>query len=140
MTRERTSGCGAQHGSRKGSLMGLRHCAARFVVHRAKNAIRDTQYPIRYILFYKCRKYSTNRPCFVQNKANLQKSQMDVKPNISRDYEKKSKWTLGENKPKQSQYQNGCYPRSSAKRSSKCLSSWIRIRAAAEWVVCKISL
>jgi hypothetical protein len=36
---------------------------------------------------------------FLQNKANFQKSQMDVKLNISRDYEKKSKWTFGENKP-----------------------------------------
>jgi len=36
----------------------------------------------------------------MQNKANFKKSQMDVKLNISRDYEKKSKWTLGENKPK----------------------------------------
>jgi len=36
----------------------------------------------------------------MQNKANFKKSKMDVKLNISRDYEKKSKWTLGENKPK----------------------------------------
>jgi hypothetical protein len=99
MTRERTSGCGAQHGSRKGSLMGLRHCAARFVVRRAKNAIRDTQYPIRYTLLYSCRESSTNRPCFMQNKANFKNSQMDIKLNISRDYEKKSNWTFGENKP-----------------------------------------
>jgi hypothetical protein len=91
-------------------------------------------------LFHSCRELSTNRPYFLQNKANFRKSQMDVKLIITRDYEKKSKWTLGENKPKQSQYQNGCCPRSSAKRSSNCLSSWIRIRAAAEWVVCKISL
>jgi hypothetical protein len=35
----------------------------------------------------------------MQNKANFQKSQVNVKLNISRDYEKKSNWTLGENKP-----------------------------------------
>jgi hypothetical protein len=51
-------------------------------------------------LLDKCRKYSTKRPIFLQNKANFRKSQMDVTLNISRDYEKKSKWTLGENKPK----------------------------------------
>jgi hypothetical protein len=39
----------------------------------------------------------------MQNKANFQKSQMDVRLNISRIYEKKSDWTFGENKPKQSQ-------------------------------------
>ena len=31
---------------------------------------------------------------------------MDVKSNISRDYEKKSNWTLGESKPNQSQFQD----------------------------------
>jgi hypothetical protein len=50
-------------------------------------------------LFDKCRERSTNRPIFMQNKANFRKSQMDIKLNISRDYEKKSDWTLGKNKP-----------------------------------------
>jgi hypothetical protein len=54
-------------------------------------------------LFDSCRELSTNRPVILQNKANSQKSQMNVRLNISRDYKKKSKWTLGENKPKQSQ-------------------------------------
>jgi hypothetical protein len=40
---------------------------------------------------------------FMQNKANFKKSQIDIKLNVSSDYEKKSKRTLGENKPKQSQ-------------------------------------
>jgi hypothetical protein len=60
------------------------------VMRRAKNAIRDTQYAIRYTLFYNCRGLSTNRPIFMQNKANLGKSQMNVRLNISRDYEKKN--------------------------------------------------
>jgi hypothetical protein len=46
-----------------------------------------------------CREHSTNQPVFLQNKANFQKSQMDVSFNMTRDYEKKSHWTLGENKP-----------------------------------------
>jgi len=58
----------------------------------------------RRTLLYNCRKYSTNRPIFLQNKANFRKSQMDVTLNIARDYKKKSKWTLGENKPNQSQF------------------------------------
>jgi len=41
---------------------------------------------------------------FLQNKANFRKSQMDVTLNITRDYEKKSNWTFGENKPNQSQF------------------------------------
>jgi hypothetical protein len=54
-------------------------------------------------LLYSCRECSTNRPIFMQNKANFRKSQMDVKLNITRDYEEKMHWTFGENKPKQSQ-------------------------------------
>jgi hypothetical protein len=50
-------------------------------------------------LFYNCREHSTNRPIFMQNKANFRKSQMDVKLNKTRDYEKISHWTFGENKP-----------------------------------------
>jgi hypothetical protein len=41
----------------------------------------------------------TNRPIFMQNKANFRKSQMDIKLITKRDYDKNSKWTLGENKP-----------------------------------------
>jgi len=40
----------------------------------------------------------------IQNKANFKNSQMYVSLNISRDYEKILQWTLGENKPKQSQF------------------------------------
>ncbi len=39
-------------------------------------------------MLYNCRESSTNRPIFMQNKANFRKSQMDVILNISRDYEK----------------------------------------------------
>ncbi len=35
----------------------------------------------------------------MQNKPNFQKSQMNVNPYNTRDYENKSNWTLGENKP-----------------------------------------
>ncbi len=61
----------------------------------AKSAIRYTQYPIRYTSFYNCRESSTNRPYFMQNKANLRKSQMNVTLIITRDYEKKTNRTLG---------------------------------------------
>jgi hypothetical protein len=40
---------------------------------------------------------------FMQNKANFRKSQMNVNPYNTKDYENKSDWTLGENKPKQTQ-------------------------------------
>ncbi len=36
---------------------------------------------------------------FMQNKPNFQKSQMNVNPYNTKDYENKSNWTLGENKP-----------------------------------------
>jgi len=35
----------------------------------------------------------------MQNKPNFQKSQMNVNPYITTDYENISNWTLGENKP-----------------------------------------
>jgi len=50
-------------------------------------------------LFYSYKECSTNQPYFLQNKANFQKSQMDVNIIVTREYEKKSHWTLGENKP-----------------------------------------
>jgi len=39
-------------------------------------------------LLYNCRKYSTNRPIFMQNKANFRKSKMNVNLITTRDYEK----------------------------------------------------
>ncbi len=35
----------------------------------------------------------------MQNKPNFQKSQMNANPYNTKDYERKSDWTLGENKP-----------------------------------------
>ena len=35
----------------------------------------------------------------MQNKANFQKSQVNVTPLVIMDYEEKSDWTLGENEP-----------------------------------------
>jgi hypothetical protein len=59
---------------------------------------------------------------FMQNKANLKNSQMDIRLNISRDYEKKSKWTFGENKPNQSQFWSITPPGSGGK-STRTISS-----------------
>jgi hypothetical protein len=42
---------------------------------------------------------------FMQNKANFRKSQMNVSIFSKMAYENKSNWTLGENKPNQSQFQ-----------------------------------
>jgi len=36
---------------------------------------------------------------FMQNKANLPDTQMNVNKVLTKDYENKSNWTLGENKP-----------------------------------------
>ena len=41
---------------------------------------------------------------FMQNKANFLKSQMNVNPYNTTVYENNSNWTLGKNKPKQSQF------------------------------------
>ena len=46
---------------------------------------------------------------FMQNKPNFQKSQMNVNPYNTTDYENKSDWTLGENKPNQTQSNPICW-------------------------------
>ncbi len=42
--------------------------------------------------------------CFMQNKPNFRKSQMNVSIFSQKDYENISDWTLGENKPNQTQF------------------------------------
>jgi len=44
--------------------------------------------------------------CFMQNKANFMDAQMNVTSLITADYENKSNWKLGENKPNQTQYES----------------------------------
>jgi len=48
---------------------------------------------------YICREPSTNQLLFMQNKPNFRKSQMNVNPYNTMDYENKHNWTLGQNKP-----------------------------------------
>jgi len=43
----------------------------------------------------------------MQNKPNLLDAQMNVNTYSTTDYENKSNWTLGENKPKQTQFAKG---------------------------------
>ena len=45
---------------------------------------------------------------FMQNKPNLLRSQMNVKSYNTRDYENKSNWTLGENKPNSNPIKPNC--------------------------------
>ena len=45
-------------------------------------------------------------PLFMQNKANFMDAQMNVTSLITADYENKSNWKLGENKPNQTQYES----------------------------------
>ncbi len=53
---------------------------------------------------YICRESSTNPPLFMQNKPNFRKSQMNVNIYYTEIYENISDWTLGQNKPKQTQF------------------------------------
>jgi hypothetical protein len=55
--------------------------------------------------FYNCRESSTNRPSFLQNKANLLDTQTNVSSVKTRNYENKRFFRRRENKPKQSQFQ-----------------------------------
>ncbi len=54
---------------------------------------------------YVCRESSTNQLLFMQNKPNFRKSQMNVSPYNTKNNENKSNWTLGQNKPNQTQFQ-----------------------------------
>jgi len=53
--------------------------------------------PIKHL--YNCGESSTNRPRFLQNKANLFKAQMNVTPFKTKDYANKFACKLCENKP-----------------------------------------
>jgi len=44
----------------------------------------------------------------MQNKPNLQDAQMNISSLITMHYENISDWTLGQNKPKQTQFARGC--------------------------------
>ncbi len=48
---------------------------------------------------YICREPSTNQLLFMQNKSNFRKAKMNVNPYNTTDYENKSNWTIGQNKP-----------------------------------------
>jgi len=72
--------------------------SASCVMRRAKNAIRDTQYPIRYTLLHNCREHSTNRPVFMQNKANFKKAQMSTSSYEQKDCEKRTRGVFRKNK------------------------------------------
>ncbi len=70
-------------------------------------AIRDTQYsPTVFCQWhlYICREPSTNQLLFMQNKPNFLDALMNVTSFYALDYENKYNWTLGENKPNQSQF------------------------------------
>jgi len=54
-------------------------------------------------LFYKCRESSTNRPYFMQNKANFEKAQMNASSTMIKGYENGCLHRRKKNKPKQSQ-------------------------------------
>jgi len=43
---------------------------------------------------------TNNKQRIIQNKANFLDTLMNVKSILTKDYENKSNWTLGENKPK----------------------------------------
>ena len=67
------------------------------------NELRTTNYELRT-------SFNQNWT-IMQNKPNLLDAQMDVSSVLTKDYENIANWTLGENKPKQSQWtksQNGC--------------------------------
>ncbi len=59
--------------------------ASQFTIH--ENEIQSTNYYVR------------NYQRTMQNKPNFQKSQMNVNPYNTKDYERKCNWTLSENKP-----------------------------------------
>ncbi len=68
--------------------------------------------PIIYVLIkhYICRESSTNSPLFMQNKANLLDTQMNLTSLITVDYENIANWKLGKNKPNTNPIQSQSKP------------------------------
>ncbi len=58
-----------------------------------EHRVSSYEYPVSRIQY----RVSSNE--YMQNKPNFRKSQMNVNPYNTKDYENKSNWTLGENKP-----------------------------------------
>jgi len=67
--------------------------------------VPDIYVPIRH---YICRESSTNQLPFMQNKPNFRKSQMNVSILLQKDYENKSNWTIGQNKPNSNPIKPNC--------------------------------
>jgi len=59
---------------------------------------------------------------FMQNKANFQKSQMNVTSLITVDYENKSNWILGENKPNTNPIQTQSNPKQTQNKANQTQS------------------
>ena len=77
------------------NLLTISACQKRMPAVPASNGeIRFTLHEIRTTNYY-VRNYKKN----MQNEPKFQKSQMNVSPDITKEYEKKDTWWSGKNKP-----------------------------------------
>ena len=79
-----------------------------FKISQKEDKVRQNQHLKRSTIVKNVRQIpvpsTTLGTSFMQNKANFQKSQMDINLIITRNYDKKSNRTFGENKAKQTQF------------------------------------
>jgi hypothetical protein len=70
-----------------------------FIINRQSSIFRPPP-----SVLYICRETSANQ-LFYAKQTQFPKSQMNIYPYITKDYENKHNWTLGQNKPNQTQFQ-----------------------------------
>ncbi len=85
------------------TLVHFRHFSSLLTIEDPAFLGRNEYQESRYLCAYKALHLSRTlykSALFMQNKANLLDAQMNVSSVLTKDYENKSNWTLGENKPK----------------------------------------
>ncbi len=70
-----------------------------FIINRQSSIVNLQSFFICPPPLYICREPPTNQLLFMQNKPNFRRSQMNLKFCKQMDYEYKSDWTIGQNKP-----------------------------------------
>ncbi len=73
-----------------------------------------------YKALYNCSERTTNQTFFMQNEPNFGKAQMNVNKVLTRDYENKPNWTLGENEPKTNPIKANSNPNKANFRKNEC--------------------
>ena len=92
-------GCFFASGKKKRNGKSLRELPIMIIENPTLAHFRHFSSLFTFSPLYICREPSTNQLLFMQNKPNFLDAQMNISSILTTDYENKSNWTLGQNKP-----------------------------------------